>query len=135
MSVDEGLAIALVSDIARGYMGALVHVEATVVENVEWIAHTLGLISEMISLSFSNCPFDRIGAFILPMRGFAVAFRFRRILVVDVGVNGYDGSWLVGVRALKLTTADASGKNIDSSDIPKSLQICATSIGSAFVQK
>ena len=33
MSVDKGLAKPLVSDIARGSMGALVHVEATVVEN------------------------------------------------------------------------------------------------------
>ena len=35
MSVDEGLAIPLVSDIARGSIGALVHAEAKVVEDLE----------------------------------------------------------------------------------------------------
>ena len=35
MSVDEGLAIPLISDIARGSIGALGHVAATVVEDKE----------------------------------------------------------------------------------------------------
>ena len=116
-------------------MDALLQVAAKVVADIEWLLHVVGSISEILWLTFSNCPFDRLGALILPWTGLPVAFLYKRFFVVGVGVNEWDGSWLEVVNALKFTFVKASGKNIDFSEIRKLLQICATSIGFAFLQK
>ena len=73
MSVDKDLVIPPVSGIVSGWMGALVHVATAVVDDMEWLAHVVGSISEILSLTFSNCPFDRLGTLILPWTGLPVA--------------------------------------------------------------
>ena len=122
MSVNEGMVIPPVFGIASGLMGALFHVAAAVVDDMEWLAHIVDSISEILLLTISNCKFDQLSVLILPFPGLPVAFHFRRIFVVGVGVNGWDVSWLENVSALELTFVKISGKNIDSFTIFKSLQ-------------
>ena len=98
------------------------------------LVHTVGSIFEIRSLIFSNCPLDRLDALSLPWTGLPVAYFLRQIFVVDVGVNKCDVSWLKHIGALNLISVRASNKT-KSSKIPKSLQICATSIGFAVFKE